>query len=93
MGTVKTKKFQHIVDISIQETGTAENLMLIARTMDVSPTEAVEVDTDVFIPDNAVTDLAVKNYYRNRDLHPASDNLGIFDEAGIFDNTFDNTFE
>lgn len=73
MRTVNTLKYQQLVDISIQETGTVENLMKIALANDFSPTSITDVNTAVIIPDDVENNEQIRQFYQKRNLKPASE--------------------
>ncbi|WP_407512763.1 hypothetical protein [Elizabethkingia miricola] len=62
---------QSLLDIAIQATGKAENAIFIAIANKISITDDLEPGTELLIPEVS-EDLDVKNYYRAKNVHPAT---------------------
>jgi hypothetical protein len=59
-------------DISIQETGTMENLILLAVENDMSVTDTPGLDNTLVIPEDVEKNLKVVNTYKAQGLKPAT---------------------
>lgn len=70
--TVPALKGQNLLDIAIQETGSIENVFLIAEANSVSVTDNLSAGVSIIIPDSVVIDTKVKNYFDGRKLKPAT---------------------
>lgn len=71
MRVIKVLPGQTLLDISIQETGTINNLFDIAVFNNVGITDSLTPGDEIKIPDN-LTEIN-KNYFINRGIKPASD--------------------
>lgn len=74
---------QSLYDISIQETGTAENAISIAIANDLSLTDDLIAGSLLSIPDGIGIDNKVKSYFDLRSLKPASGITGDLYQDGI----------
>jgi len=83
---------QSVLDLAVQTSGDACSAILMAIANDISITETLIPATVLRTVALANRDIA--NYYTNKNLQPATA-LSEFDDLifGIFDNTFDSTFE
>ena len=82
---------QSMLDIAVQTAGDAAAAIAMAVAND-------RPVTDTLTAGEAVRTAAVANrdtaeYYKNKNLRPATSFTGIIESAGIFDDSFDNTFE
>lgn len=64
---------QSLLDISIQETGKAENYLKIAKANNISGTAKLEVGQELLIPDNLEIDSDIVRYYKANNIKPATD--------------------
>ena len=87
---IKALKFQSLFDIALQETGILENTFAIALANDLSITDDVQPGT-LTIPDSVAIDVRTRDYFSARRVKPATAE-DISGHNGIFDETFDNTF-
>lgn len=67
----EVKKYQNILDIAVQHTGTAETAYEIAEANGLSLTD--ELPAVLTIPDEITAEVKTKNYYEARRLTPATD--------------------
>jgi hypothetical protein len=87
---IKVYKDQNIVDMAIQEYGSIEGLVKLARrnglTADGNPSteELLQVDT------GEVVNIGTKTFYRNLNYKVST---GIVEDGGTFDDTFDESFD
>ncbi|MFV0313253.1 MAG: hypothetical protein ACK5KN_16620 [Dysgonomonas sp.] len=72
MSKAQALKGQSLPDISIQETGTMENLFLLSVENDLSVTDIPSLDNPVVIPEDADKNLKVVNTYKAQGLKPAT---------------------
>lgn len=89
---IKVKEGQTLMDIAIQEFGSLEASLDIARLNDISITEVPEVDTILVLPDR-VYNRTMQQYCKNNDVSPATadDNSGI--NLHIFTEQFTTEFK
>lgn len=64
---------QSLLDIAIQETGIAANLLKIAMANDLVPTEPIAPGSIVTIPEDIEKDDQIVNYYKANSLRPATE--------------------
>jgi hypothetical protein len=69
---VTTLSNQSLLDIAIQATGKAENLLKIAMANDLVPTEPIAPGTILMIPDTVEMDEAIVRYYSANNIKPAT---------------------
>jgi hypothetical protein len=94
--TIKALQNQSLLDIAIQEFGSAEAAFDIALLNDLSITDELTAGQVLEIPFFEKMEFAnrpIADYYKNRGLKPATALSENADENGIFDDTFDETFE
>jgi len=72
---------QNLSDISIQESGTIENLFEIAKKNGLSITEPLQSGTEIDVLQDLKKDVKTVNYYTNRGLKPASGSSKIMEEG------------
>ncbi len=72
MTTVKALALQSFYDISISQTGTAENAFLIATANSRSLTDSLTTGEDIIIPWDLIKDSKVLQYYSARNIIPAT---------------------
>ena len=82
---------QSMLDLAVQTSGDATSAIALAIANNMPITETL-------IPATVLTTVAVANrdianYYTNKNLQPATALTNEIDISGIFDNTFDSTFE
>ena len=79
MQAIKVEDGQSLIDISIHHSGLATNVIAIAVANDISITD--ELESDLVIPNDLLTDNSVINSYKNENTVPATANI---------DNSFDD---
>ncbi len=89
---------QSLFDIAIETTGVASNALSIAKANDLEPTEVLKVGNTLIIPESLTKDTAIKDYYSQNDIHPATgltkSEIDIIDGLqGIGYWVIDNNFE
>ena len=87
---VKALKFQSLFDITVQETGILENTFAIAIANGLSITDDVRPGM-LTIPDGVAVDIRTRDYFSARTVKPATAEETA-NRNGVFDTTFDNTF-
>jgi hypothetical protein len=70
--TVTALNNQTLLDIAIQTTGKAENLLKIAMANDLVPTEPIAPGTVLTIPDTVEMDEDIVRYYAANNIQPAT---------------------
>lgn len=80
--TVQVLKGQNLLDLSIQETGTIENVIKIAEANNMSVTDDIVSGFSIIIPDNVEINNKVKNYFESRKIKPATDVLAEMVNTG-----------
>lgn len=70
--TVTVEQGQNLLDISVQETGTIENVFKIAQANDICITDYLPIGTVIIIPNDVVVNKKVKDYYKNKGIKPAT---------------------
>ncbi|MDN3621354.1 hypothetical protein QWY81_17940 [Polaribacter undariae] len=63
---------QNLLDVTMQSTGKAENLMKIAAYNNLVPTEPLAPGTVLTIPDTVDTDADIVRYYAANGIQPAT---------------------
>lgn len=63
---------QSLLDIAIQMTGKAENMLKIAVANNISPTATIAAGTVITIPDNVVIDENILKFYSANNIVPAT---------------------
>ena len=71
--TITTIHNQSLLDIAIQTTGKAENLLKIAMANNLVPTDPIAPGTILTIPDNVVVDEAIVKFYEANNVIPATE--------------------
>lgn len=69
---VITQNNQSLLDIAIQTTGKAENLLKIAVANNISPTGIIAPGTAITIPENVVIDGNILKFYSANTIVPAT---------------------
>ena len=87
---VKALKFQSLLDVVIQETGILENAFATALANGLSITGDLPVGM-LTIPDGVAIDVRTRDHFAASKVKPATAE-GTTARNGIFDETFDNTF-
>lgn len=91
--TVVVQHNQSLLDIAIQETGTAETVVAIAIANNISVTQLLEVGAEIVIPEDVVGNNEILKYYKKNNIKPVtgktvSDGEMLFErglfEAGLF---------
>ena len=81
---------QSIFDIAIQHCGAIEAAFQIALKNDIGLTDNLTVGAELASAE--IINRDVFNYFARRGLQPATETTNDSLSKGIFDNTFDNTF-
>ena len=63
---------QSILDIAIQHTGSVFNAFAIATANDMAVSETLIAGTSILIPDNVLNDESILNYYKAKEIQPAT---------------------
>lgn len=69
---VKVLASQNMFDIAIEHTGSEKNAFIIATHNRKSVTEKLEAGSELEIPSTVSIDVQTLNYYKSRELHPAT---------------------
>ena len=87
---MKVSQGQSLIDIAIQECGSAEAAIQIAVENGLSVTDDLATGTILIVPE--ASNKAVAAYYAAHSIKPATQ---VAETAGttVFDETFDETFE
>lgn len=80
--TIKALSNQSFMDISIQHTGSVYNAFIIAAANGMSVSESPVSGSSVIIPDAAIKDEDILNYFRSNGIKPAT---GVVDLSIIVD--------
>ena len=81
---------QNLLDLAVQTSGDAVSAIKLAIANGISVTDTPTIGGELrTIP---VANRDITNYYTNKNLKPATA-LTEIEIQGVFDNTFDNTFE
>lgn len=72
MKIVIVKRGQSIWDISVQESGTISNAVLIASANNMSITDIPVPGSELMIPEGLVINRKVKDYYIKKNITPAT---------------------
>lgn len=75
---------QSLLDIAIQTTGKAENLLKIAMENNLVPTETIAPGTVLLIPDTVENDENIVRYYKANNVIPAT---GLSEELSVIELT------
>lgn len=67
-----TQNNQSLLDIAIQMTGKAENLLKIAVANGISPTSVIAPGTVITIPENVVIDENIFKFYSANNIVPTT---------------------
>ncbi len=78
---------QSLIDIAIQATGSIEGVFELALMNNLSVTQKLEVSQKILTVEPI--NKQIKEYYQSSGIYPATD---MMEDEGIFDNTFDLTF-
>lgn len=70
MQAIKVEDGQSLIEMSMQHTGLATNVIAIAVANDISITD--ELDSDLVMPIDLPTDNSVINSYKNENIVPAT---------------------
>jgi len=70
--TAKVLHNQSILDIAIQHTGSVFNAFAIAIANDMAISETLTAGNSILIPDNVLNDESILNYYKAKDIQPAT---------------------
>ena len=81
---------QSLFDIAVQHCGAVEAVIQLAVQNDISITDRLAVGSELTAI--AIINRDVFNYYARRGLQPATDITNKSLTGGIFDDTFDDTF-
>ena len=87
---MKVAQGQTLIDIAIQECGSAESAIDIAVANGISVTDELTPGTELIIP--SIKSKAVVDYYDNHGIKAATQ-ITEMPGTTIFDETFDETFE
>jgi hypothetical protein len=82
MKTVKILMLQSWFDISVKYTGSALNAFEISKYNNQSITDEPTVNSEIIIPDNLPTYAKELQYFKDRDINPAT-GLTIIDKETI----------
>jgi hypothetical protein len=91
---VKVYEDQNIVDLAIQEYGSIEGLINLARGNNLAVDADMPTDVLLKVDDTEAKNLTTRLFFKNNKYVVATgreDDDG--DDDGIFDDTFDDTFE
>ena len=72
MQKITTLNNQTLLDIAIQVTGKAENLLKIAMANNLVPTEPIAPGTVLTIPNTVETDADIVRFYKANNVLPAT---------------------
>ena len=86
------KDGQTLADVAIQEYGSWEAMIDIARENNLSMTEVPHAGTDLTMPD-ATWNRTMQNYCKNNDVSPATARDQGNVSLRIFDEEFNETFK
>lgn len=92
MSKVKAFSDQYLLDLAIQEYGGVEGLVDLAIRNGLMLDHAFDAETEIEVDASEVVNQNVVDFYKSKKLKVATQ----FSEEGalgIFDETFDNTFE
>jgi len=95
MKKVTVQKQQNIIDLAIQEYGSIEGLIQLAKDNDLSLDEDMVAGAMLEVNESKINNQPLVDYFKQRDIIIAtgvSDFIGV-NTGGIFDFTFDFTFE
>jgi len=87
---MKVAQGQSLIDIAIQECGSAEAAILIAIANGIAVTDELTPGVGLIIP--GASNKAVAAYYAARNIKPATQ-VAESGATTVFDETFDETFE
>ncbi len=74
---------QTLLDISIQHTGTVENCFKIAVANGLSVSDEITPGQELKIPSDVKIDKEILNYYKAKELQPATKGKEISQQGGI----------
>jgi hypothetical protein len=76
---------QSLLDISVQESGTAENVFAICDANDMEPDDLPIAGSILKIPDFKLSNKEILPRMQKQDLHPATMVMNLEDESDIVD--------
>lgn len=76
MNSVSALKYQTLLDLVVQTTGTMENAFALAQANNMSVTGIIESGSEMMIPSDITRDNAVVKYLSARGIKPASGDSG-----------------
>lgn len=79
----KVMKGQCLLDIAVQETGSIENVLELAILNDISITDELVPEEDVNVSADLIHQKKNLQYYRARELKPASEDANSQLQEGI----------
>lgn len=82
---------QTLTDIALQVYGSAEGVFLLAQENGLSVTDDLTPGQWLMFSQNRVSDKKIVQYYAVNGIFPAT-SAGELSDTGIFDQTFDSTF-
>ena len=82
---------QNLLDLAIQTSGDAVSAIALAIANGISVTGTLTIGGELRTA--AIANRDITNYYTNKNLKPATALSSEIERSGIFDGTFDNTFE
>ena len=90
MQTIIIKDNQSLLDIAMQETGTAANLLAIAKANDLSLTDDMEAGDKLFLPDGLQIESKTIRKYKTDNIRPATAQLSPDIEALVAEGDIDD---
>lgn len=72
MNKVIVQKGQSLLDISVQVSGTIENVFVIAKANELSITDELPTGMELLIPEGLKEIKRVKNYYKQHNIIPGT---------------------
>lgn len=73
--TITALHNQNLLDISVQHTGTVENCFKIAVSNGLSVSDDLVPGQEIIIPIDVVIDKEILNYYKAKEIQPATAEL------------------
>ena len=86
-------KQQNILDLAIQEYGSIEGLLELAKENNLSLDEDMVAGSVLSVDESKIINLPLVNYFKEKEIVIATGANGfVTDDIGIFDDTFNDTF-
>ncbi len=93
MKKVIVHKRQNVIDLAIQEYGSIEGLLELAKENNLSLDEDMVVGSTLFVDASKITNKPLVGFFKEKKIVIVTGVDVFMDESeGVFNNTFDNTF-